>query len=107
MTDGVGYNVYSAISAVMPLDPADANPMAPPPSYPLASEWNLIGYTGSVTTMPVGSYLNGLNGKWLTLYRLDPIKGWEGAKPEGIGFKDVEVGRGYWLYLNQSGTLVP
>ncbi|MBI2906267.1 MAG: hypothetical protein HYX92_01285, partial [Chloroflexi bacterium] len=53
------------------------------------------------------TYLASLSGKWTTLYRYNPILGWEMAKPGGIGFKDVERGRGYWVYVMEAGTLAP
>ncbi|MBI2906994.1 MAG: hypothetical protein HYX92_05000, partial [Chloroflexi bacterium] len=96
IADGKGYWVWSEERTVLTLRPAPVDPLTPPPFYALGQGMNAIGFTSSLATMPVDTYLASLSGKWTTLYRYNPILGWEMAKPGGIGFKDVERGRGYW-----------
>ncbi|MBI2906268.1 MAG: hypothetical protein HYX92_01290, partial [Chloroflexi bacterium] len=96
IADGKGYWVWAEERTVLTLRPAPVDPLTPPPSYALEEGMNAIGFTSSLAAMPVDTYLASLSGKWTTLYRYNPILGWEMAKPGGIGFKDVERGRGYW-----------
>lgn len=105
--DGKGYWVYATEAASLTLHPASPDTMASPPSYPFNEGMNMIGYTSSIAIMPVDTYLARVQGKWTSLYRYDATKGWEVAKPGGMGFTQVERGRGYWIYLNAPGTLVP
>ncbi|MFH1485742.1 MAG: hypothetical protein ABIH46_06705, partial [Chloroflexota bacterium] len=107
IVDGKGYWVYATANTTLTLHPKPPDPLALPPSYSLTEGWHLIGYTSSLTTMPVQTYLSTLQGKWTSIYRYDVAKGWEVAKPGGLGFSHVELGRGYWMYLTSAGTLVP
>lgn len=107
MADGKGYWVYANDPVTLGLRPTLPDPLAPPPSYALAAGWNLIGYTSSLANLPVDSYLNSLEGKWTSVYRYAPGKGWEVAKPGALGFGEMQAGVGYWVYLAQAATLVP
>ncbi|MBI2906993.1 MAG: aryl-sulfate sulfotransferase [Chloroflexi bacterium] len=105
--DGKAYWVSASEAATLSLRPKAADPLAPRPSYPLPQGMSMIGFTSSQATMPVDTYLSSLSGKWSTLYRYNPVLGWEMAKPGGLGFTGVELGRGYWIQLTESGTLAP
>ncbi|MBI2908518.1 MAG: hypothetical protein HYX92_12810 [Chloroflexi bacterium] len=106
IVDGKGYYIYATEPAALSLN-SKAGGATAAPSYPLAAGWSLIGYTSSLATMPLDSYLASLAGKWLTLFRYDAANGWELAKPGGTGFTQVENGRGYWINLSADGTLAP
>ncbi|MFH1485744.1 MAG: S8 family serine peptidase, partial [Chloroflexota bacterium] len=103
--DGYGYYVYTDKNATLTLAHRPTDPTAPPPYYPLLPGWNLIGFTSSSSTTPVETYLSSIQGKWVYLYRYSPTKGWEMARPGGVGFTEMEVGRGYWIRLAAAGTL--
>ncbi|MBI2908650.1 MAG: M23 family metallopeptidase [Chloroflexi bacterium] len=105
--DGQGYFVYATAPVALSLRPRPPNPLSPPPAYALPGGWSLIGYTSSAATMPADNYLSTVRGKWLAAYRYDPTRGWGVAKPDGSGFKDLEAGKGYWIFLASQGTLVP
>ncbi|MBI2909461.1 MAG: hypothetical protein HYX92_17590 [Chloroflexi bacterium] len=104
---GKSYWVRSATGGrlVFNLSPKNQGPSAP--SYELGEGWNMIGYVSDTASMPVDTYLASLLGKWITLYRNYGAAGWEVATPGGFGFKDVELGQGYLIYLLSEGTLTP
>ncbi|MBI2909456.1 MAG: YncE family protein [Chloroflexi bacterium] len=102
--DGRGYWVYVVAPSVLTLN------LAPPvsnPAYILSEGWNMIGFTTTRANTPVGQYIAALAGKWIRLYRYDQVFGWELAAPGGVGFSQMEWGRGYWIFLNEAGTLAP
>jgi len=109
--DGKGYWVYASepktvTISLKPMGYVDATP----PDYALTGGWTMIGYTTLQLEpeMPVPVYLTNLDGVWQSLYRYTPAPvGYEQAKPPDYGFKYTELGRGYWIYLNAPGTLVP
>ncbi|MFH1485294.1 MAG: aryl-sulfate sulfotransferase [Chloroflexota bacterium] len=105
--DGRGYWAYATEVTVLALHPTLPNPTATPPYYALLAGFNLIGYTSSATSMTVDSYLASLAGKWASLYRYDATKGWQVARPGGLGFMNVDTGKGYWIHLTEPGTLAP
>lgn len=107
IVDGRGYFVFATSAPVLTFHSKPADGSAPPRSYPLPAGWSLIGYSSSLVSMPVENYLSSLQGTWTVLYRYDALNGWAIAKPGGLGFKDVEMGRGYWINLSAAGTLSP
>jgi len=108
IVDGKGYWVYTSEPKTITIKLKPLEYMATPPSYPLPAEWSLIGYTSIQLdeSMPIATYLGYL--KWNTLYRFEPGTGLEIAKPDFYrSFRIFELGRGYWIHLNEAGTLVP
>ena len=79
-----------------------------PPDYDLSMGWTMIGYTTLQLEpeMPVPVYLTNLDGIWQSLYSYTPATGYDQAKPD-YGFDNTELGKGYWIYLNDVGVLVP
>lgn len=108
INDGKGYWVFTSevtdVSIVLkPLDPLQL-----PPEYPLKAGWNLIGYTSTELKPSIltYNYLYSLGGRWVSLYE------WTGSeytliKPYDAWDHSVSITRGYWIYLNNDGTLVP
>ncbi|MFH1485264.1 MAG: DUF1349 domain-containing protein [Chloroflexota bacterium] len=96
----------STTNAATPTPAGSATMPTPPPIYPLSAGWNLVGYTSlsGKHGLPVAAYLRGLD--WTVVYRHSLAGGYEDAKPGGIGFTDIEVGRGYYIYLTSAGRLV-
>ncbi|MFH1486551.1 MAG: hypothetical protein ABIH46_10805, partial [Chloroflexota bacterium] len=76
------------------------------PIYPLSAGWNLVGYTSlsGKHSLPVAAYLRGLD--WTVVYRHSLAGGYEEANHGGIGFTNIEDGRGYYIYLTSAGRLV-
>ncbi|MBI2906749.1 MAG: hypothetical protein HYX92_03715 [Chloroflexi bacterium] len=107
IVDGKGYYVYATSATTLTLQPKPLDPLSLPPSYSLPAGWSMIGFTASAASMSVDTYLLSLKGKWVSLFRYDPGKGWQIARPGGGGMRKVEIGRGYWIYLSEAGTLVP
>ncbi|MBI2906531.1 MAG: cupredoxin domain-containing protein [Chloroflexi bacterium] len=107
LSDGKGYWAFATEPATLVYQPYAG---ARPRSYSLAAGWRLIGYSSSLPYRPVDAYLTSLQDKWTMLYRYDPTRGWELAKPASSGFDGfsaVSQGEGYWVYLTAAGTLAP
>ncbi|MFH1486652.1 MAG: PA14 domain-containing protein [Chloroflexota bacterium] len=106
IVDGKGYLVHASepTALALHLRPSDSSSA---PAYSMPAGWSMIGFTSSAPSMPVDTYLSSLKGEWTTLYRYDGAKGWELAKPNGVGFIEMERGRGYRIYLTSRGTLKP
>ncbi|MFH1484764.1 MAG: hypothetical protein ABIH46_01720 [Chloroflexota bacterium] len=107
IVEGRAYFAYSSIPNAIILHRRPSEPANEPPSYSLSAGWSMIGFTSFSSTRPVNAYLGSLADKWTSLYRYDAARGWELAKPGGVGFTDMDAGRGYWVYLTVAGTLVP
>lgn len=108
--EGKGYWVSAIADVDMVLKLAPNDPTKPPPSYLLQAGWNMIGYTsrGLISSRTLSEYLRSLNNNWISVYRYSADAGFELGKPDGSGdFTQVELGRGYWIHLNQATTLTP
>ncbi len=78
-----------------------------PPAISLVEGWNLVPVVvvgDSVDTIAADTYFGSTS--WVTAYTFDPQAG-QWAKVLPNNFHDVEVGKGYWLYVEQAGVLVP
>ena len=107
--DGIGYWVYTTepTTVTLSLEPLGYVEVIPP-DYDLSMGWTMIGYTTLQLEqeMPVPVYLTNLDGIWQSMYNYAPATGYDQAKPD-YGFDNTELGRGYWIYLNDVGVLVP
>ena len=79
-----------------------------PPAISLVEGWNLVPVVvvgdQTVKTIAADTYFGSTS--WVTAYTFDPQVGqWTKVLPGN--FHDVEVGKGYWLYVEQAGVLVP
>ena len=79
-----------------------------PPAITLVEGWNLVPVVvvgnQTVKTIAADTYFGSTS--WVTAYTFDPQEGqWTKVLPGN--FHDVEVGKGYWLYVEQAGVLVP
>lgn len=103
--DGLGYDVFATAATTVTMTPK-SGPLAPS-SYPLPQGWSEIGFTSTVSQMPVNTYLLTLAGKWTSLYRINPDTGlYELTKPEGLQqFTNMDVGRGYWINLREAASI--
>ncbi len=81
---------------------------ATPPTYQVYPGWNLIGFHSLSADIPYdylsnvrGDYASEIygyeNGLWTTVSNADGVNGTENLKP----------GYGYWLYMQQNGTITP
>jgi len=108
--DGIGYWVYATepTTVTISLEPLGYVEVIPP-DYGLSMGWTMIGYTTLQLEpeMPVPVYLTNLDGIWQSLYSYTPTAEYDQAKPLDYGFDNTELGRGYWIYLNDVGVLVP
>lgn len=114
MEAGKGYfiNASEAINVLVAL--AAVSPLATPPTYDLLEGWNTIGYTSLEIKgfAAPKTYLGGLS--VIAFYgfnaatgmptKLDPASVGDAAAG---GVDDMELGKGYWVYLSKAGKLVP
>ena len=85
-----------------------------PPIVELSAGWNLVAASSvdpGVKTLDPDVYFHGL--EWVRVYEYDTLTGrLEGALPMS-GDEDtdnddfIDIGKGYWVYLSEPGTLVP
>ncbi|MFC2058713.1 hypothetical protein ACFLTS_03600, partial [Chloroflexota bacterium] len=104
---GAAYWVHASAATEVGMTYASRNLNVPPPVYELGAGWNLIGYPSLSFTdkMDLEAYLFSLKG-WTVMLRHDPESGMAYATPAS-GFTYVELGRGYYIYLEEPGLLVP
>ncbi|MFP3975423.1 MAG: hypothetical protein ACLFVK_04280 [Dehalococcoidia bacterium] len=127
---GRGYLVKSSDDVTLTCTFEENIPSTMPPAVNFEQGWNLIGYASQTleSEMPLRFYLgDGLKDKWSVLY----TENWESARYQstkpyvwasdnfptttGEAYSDnpsanlpvVELGKGYWIYFNEGGTLIP
>ena len=112
IVDGQGYwvNETVAVDLVVELTGQD-------PSYPVVAGWNLVGVTA-----PPGAPLQDIDGDgsafevsaddyfgsapWRRAFTYDPTDdNWVGVNPQY--FQYLQLGKGYWVFMEQTGQLVP
>ncbi len=80
-----------------------------PPSFALVAGWNLVpvvAVEAGVEDVVVDTYFSGL--KWSRAYGYDSLTGTlQGFVPGGGEDDKVMVGKGYWVFVSEDGTLVP
>ena len=107
---GHAYWVKTSSFAPVKADIPDLGFAATPPSIEVVAGWNLVPITSLTGTAPgtaisADTYFGSLPG-WVTAYSFDPqTNNWTKVLPKN--FDTVEVGVGYWLYVNAPGILVP
>ena len=78
-----------------------------PPSFTLLAGWNLVpvvAVEAEVEDVDADTYLSGL--KWSRAYGYESLTGTlQGFVPNGDDV--VTVGKGYWVFVSEDGTLVP
>ena len=98
MEDGKGYWIYMNEADTLTVNGVEMpGPAEILPVYPVAMEWNLIGFK-SVNSMNSSAYLSGVS--YIRAY------GYDEDYFTVIG-KDMEPGFGYWLYADVAGNIVP
>lgn len=107
MVDGRGYWVNSTDAVTLVLRTYAPVSVSGVLSYSYPAGWNAIGFVSQQSTKPVSSYLSNIDGKWTIIHSFDQINGWQSSSPSGVGFQNMEIGRGYWLYLSEPGTIIP
>ncbi len=71
--------------------------------------WNMLSVVSVEgdnpgTTVSADAYLNTI--RWTTAYSYDPVaNAWTKIQPKS--FANLEVGKGYWVYVQEDGVLVP
>jgi hypothetical protein len=81
-----------------------------PPTYALPAGWSMIGVT-SKAPVDADAYLKNIAGKYTSIWGLRP-RGWVKVIPNGQDVDDVldddlTPGCGYWIYMRESGVVVP
>jgi len=101
--------IYSTEPTTVPLN-FSTDPLIPPAERLLSTGWNAIGITGTAPATARGALLS-VSGKWTTLIGFDAGKqAFEtgivsGESNDYADSRLVYQGKGYWLYMTESGTL--
>jgi hypothetical protein len=92
--------------------PTTVTPENPPAgassTVKLATGWNLISLPVRPANTGIDSVLSAINGKFDAIYSYDAAKGQYLSYVPGEKRNDLtslENGRGYWIYMNQAGSL--
>jgi hypothetical protein len=110
---GKGYWVHSTDVLTLAVDVPGiaAGAAALPPSFKLVAGWNLVPYSTSdltITTRDADDYFTGLD--WSRAFRFDNATNkFVGILPAPLVLSEanISIGNGYWVFLNEAGTLVP
>ena len=87
-----------------------------PPVIPVAVGWNLLPIVVLNTdTLPTDITTNNISAdlyfgsiKWVAAYWFNTAGNtWVKALPKQIPANNVQTGKGYWVYVNQAGALIP
>ncbi len=104
-----GFWVYSNESSTVSLD-FSTDPLLPPAKRSLSTGWNAVGITSTIPTTARDTFYS-INTKWATLIGFDAgkqafemgiVNGGSGVNTDT---RAVCPGKGYWLYVTESGTL--
>ena len=110
---GYGYWVnttaFTAISTLIP----EANPAAVLPTVPVTSGWNLLGVVDialnaastAVDGGNSGTYFSSID--WSVAYQFDTQGNTWVKSVSGTSDNRIATARGYWVWANKAGTLVP
>jgi hypothetical protein len=110
---GKGYWVHSTDVLTLEVDVPGiaAGAAALPPSFRLVAGWNLVPYATSdltITSRDADDYFTGLS--WSRAFRFDNATNkFVGILPAPLSLNEanISIGNGYWVFLNEAGTLVP
>ena len=77
----------------------------------LTTGWNLISLYMQPVDAGLSSVLSTIEGKYDSIWAYDAVAGkWQKYEPDGLSFLNdlnkIEAGKGYWVMMNQPGTLV-
>jgi hypothetical protein len=102
-----GYWVNSTSFEPIKVELPDPGFAAVPPSIPVTPGWNLVpvvSLTGQTSgTTKADTYFGSTD--WVTAYTFTPPSTWTKVLPNT--FATVTFGNGYWLYVSETGILVP
>ena len=110
---GYGYwintTAFTAISTLIP----EANPAAVLPTVPVAKGWNLLGVVDialnaastAVDGGNSGTYFSSID--WSVAYQFDTQGNTWVKSVAGTTDNRIATARGYWVWANKAGTLVP
>jgi hypothetical protein len=113
MNDGVGYWVYMKADDDLYMKGTVLQPGALPPSYPLVTGWNLIGFKSQPNaneTKTVGAYLSSIDGKYdnrsVWIYN-NTAGAWVRADVNPSTGTVLHPGDVMWVYVNSAATFNP
>ena len=72
----------------------------------LTTGWNLISFPLQPTDTAITAVLNGISSNYSIVWAYDAVNGWKKYQPgKPSDLTTMEAGKGYWIKMNQSGTL--
>jgi C1A family cysteine protease len=107
MEDGLGYWIFMNNADTLNVTGKEAPaPPEPSPTYDVVTGWNLIGFKSTVD-MAHDTYLASVAGDYLIMWGWEAGEGFFSPYPLNEHGGNMEAGRGYWLWMNIPGTIVP
>jgi hypothetical protein len=95
-----GYWVNMGAARTLTITGAELLPQSRPPACDVSVGWNLMGFKSTIERT-AGDYLAAINGKWNRIY------GYDGAFSVVYSGDTMKPGRGYWIAVNDTGTIFP
>ena len=105
--DGKGYWINMDVANTLIVNGVEMpgpGPAETPPTYPVVTGWNLIGFK-SVDSVKSSTYLSGVS--YITVYGYDESYFPVTQSASGGIDNDMNPGSGYWLYASAAGNIVP
>lgn len=111
MEDGKGYWIKLTQSASLTVKGVSLpKPPSSPPLYQVTEGWNLVGFKSTIQ-LDAGVYLSSLRNKWNMLVGYDADQGSVTTCTYNSQTGNIDCvmdpGRGYWLYVTETGTIAP
>ena len=105
MVDGKGYWVFVTDAINITIVGYVITPGSAPPTYPLATGWNLVGFKPQpIGNETVATYLTSINMKYTVAWVYNNLNAtWIKATP-GL---QLAPGQGMWIYMTAPATLIP
>ncbi|MGD0177052.1 MAG: NHL repeat-containing protein [Candidatus Bathyarchaeia archaeon] len=106
MVDGKGYWVYVTDAINITIVGYVITPGSAPPTYSLATGWNLLGFKPQPTIQneTVTTYLASIYPKYSTIWVYDNLNAtWTKGTPDLA----LAPGEGMWIYMTTPSTLIP
>ena len=105
MEDGSSYWINAVESDTLTVHGTEAGQIGP--SYPVHSDWNMIGFSSTGDITPE-KYLDSVIADCSLLYCwLEGSWTWWMKENPGSTLSIMKPGSGYWLDMNAGGTITP
>ena len=105
MEDGKAYWINMADVATLTIHGSEFPPPGElPPTYPVETGWNMVGFKSTFTDMTPYEYLLSMDGKYTVIFGCWGDE-WSFFRPQNFDKQYLEPGRGYWIAFTEAGDI--